>query len=215
MEASRILGKDGKEPLKWDWYLINDMLEYSFQNSDRLSEALKTKWVRRLSGFFRCSNEDKAYYASMEWNSNNFHYLECACNLYHILVEDDIGMSFLTSDRRASNPANSLPNSAKTNIFTNTSSNTTSTGILNHHRRRNDAVGVQSLNNNNNIVNRLSNGYVYLIEIQYYFRIQTQQSLFVPMPRHFFATVRKDNNNDSLKSSAFWSLGHIGSTDYV
>jgi len=100
MESSKVLGKDGKEPLKWDWCMINDMLEFSFQHSDRLSEALKTKWVRRLSGFYRCTSDEKAFFANMDWDISNLHYLENACNLYHVLVEDEQGMSFLTSDRR-------------------------------------------------------------------------------------------------------------------
>lgn len=100
MELSKVLGKEGKEPLKWDWSMINDMLEFSFQHTDRLAEALKTKWIRRLSGFYRCTNDEKAYFANMDWEVSNLHYLENACNLYHVLVEDDQGMAFLSSDRR-------------------------------------------------------------------------------------------------------------------
>jgi hypothetical protein len=59
MDSSRVLGKDGKEPLKWDWSMINDMLEFSFHNPDRLAEALRTKFIRRLSGFYRCTNDEK------------------------------------------------------------------------------------------------------------------------------------------------------------
>jgi rapamycin-insensitive companion of mTOR len=76
------------------------MLEYSFQHSDRLSEALKTKWVRRVSGFYRCSVEEKGYFANLEWEPTNLQYLECACNLYSVLLRDEIGLSFLSSDRR-------------------------------------------------------------------------------------------------------------------
>lgn len=100
MELSRVIGKEGKEPFKWDWVSIADMLEYSFQHSERLSEALKTKWVRRISGFYRCSIEEKGYFANLEWEPTNLQYLECACNLYSVLLRDDAGLSFLTSDRR-------------------------------------------------------------------------------------------------------------------
>jgi rapamycin-insensitive companion of mTOR len=76
------------------------MLQHSFQHSDRLQEALKTKWIKRLSGFYRCSTDEKGYFANLEWDGTNFHYLECACNLYAVLLRDDAGMMFLTSDRR-------------------------------------------------------------------------------------------------------------------
>ena len=32
MEVSRVIGKEGKEPFKWDWTVVSDMLEYSFQH---------------------------------------------------------------------------------------------------------------------------------------------------------------------------------------
>lgn len=76
------------------------MLEYSFFHPDRLSEALKTKFIRRLSGFFRCTNDEKAFFASLDWDVDNLVYVESGCSLYNILVEDIHGISFLTSDRR-------------------------------------------------------------------------------------------------------------------
>jgi len=76
------------------------MLHHSFQSSDRIQEALKTKWIKRLSGFFRCSIEEKGYFANLEWEAPNFYFLECASNLYSVLLRDDAGITFLTSDRR-------------------------------------------------------------------------------------------------------------------
>lgn len=100
MEHSRVIGKEGKEPFKWDWVVISDMLEYSFQHPDRLNEALKTKWVRRVSGFYRCSYDEKGYFANLEWEPTNLQYLECACNMYSVLLKERTGLSFLGSDRR-------------------------------------------------------------------------------------------------------------------
>jgi hypothetical protein len=100
MDVSRVVGKEGKEPFKWDWLTISDMLEYSFQHQDRLVEALKTKWIRRISGFYRCSTEEKGYFANLEWDPTNLQYLECASHLYSVLLHDENGMAFLTSDRR-------------------------------------------------------------------------------------------------------------------
>lgn len=90
----------GKEPFRWDWSTILDMLEYSFSDSDRLAEALDTKWVRRVSGFYRCSTEEKGYFANMDWEPANLMYLECACAMYRVLIENDNGVNFLGSDRR-------------------------------------------------------------------------------------------------------------------
>lgn len=112
------------------------MLQHSFQHSERLQEALKTKWIKRLSGFYRCSTDEKGYFANLEWDGTNFHYLECACNLYAVLLRDDAGMMFLTSDRRGmlfnemSNELEQLtaassqrmfsPHSTSRNVFRNT-----------------------------------------------------------------------------------------------
>ena len=98
IEQSRV--NQGKEPFKWDWILISEMFEHSFTSPDRLSEALKTKFLKRISGFFRCSSDEKGFFANLDWEPNNLQYLECACNLYSVLLKDEVGIQFLTSDRR-------------------------------------------------------------------------------------------------------------------
>jgi rapamycin-insensitive companion of mTOR len=100
MDMTRILGKEGKEPFKWDWAIIGDLLDYSLRNPERLNEALKTKFVKRLSGFYRCSTEEKGYFANLEWEPTHLHFLESACNLYFILSENEASTHFLSSDRR-------------------------------------------------------------------------------------------------------------------
>lgn len=100
MDLTRVLGKEGKEPFRWDWAIISEMLEFAVRHPDRISEAYKTKWIKRLSGFYRCSVEEKGYYVNLDWDSANLHYLEYACNLYTSLIENDTGMSFLYTDRR-------------------------------------------------------------------------------------------------------------------
>lgn len=77
------------------------MLKYSFGNDpERLAEALETKWIRRISGFYRCSLDEKGYFANLEWEPANLYYLECACDLYHVLANDENGVQFIGSDRR-------------------------------------------------------------------------------------------------------------------
>lgn len=53
--------------------------------SKRLQEAMKTKWIRRVSGFFRCSSDEKAYFARIPWDLVNMTFLDCGSLLYDIL----------------------------------------------------------------------------------------------------------------------------------
>lgn len=101
MESSRVLGKDGKEPFRWDWAVIGDMLDYSFTHStDRLVDALKTKWIKRLSGFYRCAVEEKGYFCNLEWEPGHLQYFDCSCQLYKILTMQAAAYSFMNADRR-------------------------------------------------------------------------------------------------------------------
>eukprot|EP01035_Chromulina_nebulosa_P022879 gene22879-29634_t len=101
MDQSRIIHVQ-VQPFKWDWLCISDTLEYSFHSGDRLNEALKGKWIKRLCGFYRCSVDEKGYFANLDWEPTHLQYLECAFNLYTILLQDDVGIQFLKSgDRRS------------------------------------------------------------------------------------------------------------------
>ena len=82
--------------------------------------------MRRLCGFYRCSVDEKGmshefftvstnlivrdsytnhltgYFANLDWEPTHLQYLECAFNLYTILLQDDVGIQFLKSgDRRS------------------------------------------------------------------------------------------------------------------
>jgi rapamycin-insensitive companion of mTOR len=101
MESSRLLGKEGKEPFRWDWAVVGDMLDYSFTHSpERLSDALKSKWVKRLSGFFRCAVEEKGYFANLEWEPGHLQYFDCGCQLFKILTTQEAAFGFMSADRR-------------------------------------------------------------------------------------------------------------------
>jgi hypothetical protein len=91
-----------------------------------------------------------------------------------------------------------------------------------------------------NIVNRNNlkiNGPVYLVEVQYFLRIETGMGTFVPIPRHLFGELARNTAGISLlknerivedmveiamdeegkspreRRGALWVLGHIGSSD--
>ncbi|RHZ01868.1 hypothetical protein DYB31_016144, partial [Aphanomyces astaci] len=57
MHKSRVLS--GKDWFRWNWDIISELLEGPLTNPARLSEAMKTKFFKRVSGFFRCDNSDK------------------------------------------------------------------------------------------------------------------------------------------------------------
>ena len=80
----------GKEPFKWDWDVIEDVLDFGLRNKpERLVEATRTKWVVRISGFFRCTSDEKAFFAGLPWQPSNLHYVEAACSMYRRLAEYD------------------------------------------------------------------------------------------------------------------------------
>ena len=72
----------------------------SFEGENRLQLAMNTKWIRRISGFYRCSSDGRGYFACLPWDLANLTYCECACSLYHLLTIDPLGQSFLKQDRR-------------------------------------------------------------------------------------------------------------------
>ena len=89
--------KDWKE---WDWDAINDILEDGLQSGTRLGEALRGKFIKRLGGYFRCSPEEKGFFAHIEWAPDNVKYMESACHFYEALLRHPEGLLFLKSDRR-------------------------------------------------------------------------------------------------------------------
>ena len=101
IEQSKVIGKDGKEPFKWDWSCIEDLLEYGFKNNiERLNEAIKNKWIKRISGFYRCTSDEKAYFSNLDWEPGNLHFIETACCLYKLLAENEKETAYLNQSRR-------------------------------------------------------------------------------------------------------------------
>ncbi|OQS07508.1 hypothetical protein THRCLA_00484 [Thraustotheca clavata] len=91
---------NGKDWYKWNWDVIAELLEGPLTNPTRLSEAMKTKFFKRLSGFFRCDNSDKGYFAGLPWTPDYVPYLRPACQMYMLLLNHPEGLSFLKTDRR-------------------------------------------------------------------------------------------------------------------
>ena len=81
------------EPLKWDWTIIGELLESGFPKGlpERVNEALKNKFFKRILAFFRCSRQvDKSMFPNLYWEPENFHLLECMCLLNELLMTHNV-----------------------------------------------------------------------------------------------------------------------------
>ncbi|DBA03145.1 TPA: hypothetical protein N0F65_003865 [Lagenidium giganteum] len=95
---SRVL--TDKNWMKWNWDIISELLEGPLTNPQRLSEAMKTKFFKRLSGFFRCDPGNKGYFSQLAWIPDFVPFLRPACQMYTLLLNHPEGLLFLKTDRR-------------------------------------------------------------------------------------------------------------------
>ncbi|KAJ0409015.1 hypothetical protein ATCC90586_005199 [Pythium insidiosum] len=95
---SRVL--TDKNWTKWNWDMISELLEGPLTNPQRLSEAMKTKFFKRLSGFFRCDPGNKGYFSQLAWIPDFVPFLRPACQMYTLLLNHPEGLLFLKTDRR-------------------------------------------------------------------------------------------------------------------
>ena len=109
----------------WDWEAVAECVDVLRRGSSldddevrvsrgRLSEALRTKFARRLGGFFRCDDDepDKASFANLKWAPDRLFYCRVAGRLYSTYLQaSDFGAqkqakapnevaTFLLKDRR-------------------------------------------------------------------------------------------------------------------
>ncbi|CAM9115932.1 unnamed protein product [Discosporangium mesarthrocarpum] len=99
-----------KDWTKWDWDTIEDMVQDTLAHPPRLAEALATKWVKRVSGFYRFvgagsmgTATDRGYGGglhNMPWDPKHIGHLSCACRLYTLLLKHPEGVQFLLSEPR-------------------------------------------------------------------------------------------------------------------
>ena len=119
-ESKVLATKDWRD---WDWEKVEDVVDVlrrgsSLDDDDvrvergRLAEALRTKFARRLGGFFRCDTDEpeKATHANLAWTPDRLFYGRVAGRLYTTLLRaGDFGRpgsrpndvaTFLLKDRR-------------------------------------------------------------------------------------------------------------------
>ncbi|KAJ1458010.1 hypothetical protein M885DRAFT_514576 [Pelagophyceae sp. CCMP2097] len=124
LDKTKILST--KEWRKWDWRAIDAAVDamrrgHGLDDSavltgtaeaDRVvSDALRSKFVKRLGGFFRCDDiePNKASFASLPWTPANLRFLRTASRLYacllavaHAVPANLDARAFLEKDRRGS-----------------------------------------------------------------------------------------------------------------
>ena len=85
-----------KEWGRWDWTVIEEIVDGPLENPALLQAAMRTKFVKRLVSFLRPSNNA---FANISRKSQNSKYTQIACQLLEILVGDDDGRAFLNSNQ--------------------------------------------------------------------------------------------------------------------
>eukprot|EP00743_Colponemidia_sp_Colp-15_P007761 GILK01008403.1.p1 GENE.GILK01008403.1~~GILK01008403.1.p1 ORF type:complete len:1354 (+),score=260.34 GILK01008403.1:95-4156(+) len=81
-----------KDHTKWDWDIIADIIEGPLTNPLRLGDALKTKFVKRVLGFYTPS---KRAFTELDWAPENFHYVRTGCRLLQVLVKQHEGREIM------------------------------------------------------------------------------------------------------------------------
>ena len=100
LDASLVTDRDLKlEPLRWQWDLIRDILDFSFEGNNkttvadisaRIHEAIKLKWIKRVTSFFRASIHDDSHFARLDWDPSTLLFSECGAALYQLLMRHGI-----------------------------------------------------------------------------------------------------------------------------
>jgi hypothetical protein len=84
-----------KEFKKWNWPIINEILEGNLLTPARLEDVMKkTKFIKRLLNFFMPS---KQHFINMEWREENLFYARAGYNLIKTLLSSKEGQKALSS----------------------------------------------------------------------------------------------------------------------
>ncbi|KYR02655.1 cytosolic regulator of adenylyl cyclase [Tieghemostelium lacteum] len=85
-----------KDITKWNWELIFEMLEGPLNNPTHLSNALKTKFIKRMLSFLRPNNK---LFSTMAWTTENLKYVRVACVTLEVLISHEIGFDYLKDNK--------------------------------------------------------------------------------------------------------------------
>ncbi|CAM9959226.1 unnamed protein product [Ectocarpus sp. 6 AP-2014] len=106
MNKSKVLAT--KDWTKWDWDVVDDIVQDILPHSPRLVDALRTKWIKRVSGFYRFVGASGTSTErggggglhNMRWDPDHIRHIACAGRLYSLLLQQQEGLHFLQTDAR-------------------------------------------------------------------------------------------------------------------
>ncbi|GBC19604.2 hypothetical protein RIR_jg41870.t1 [Rhizophagus irregularis DAOM 181602=DAOM 197198] len=93
MESQVLSTKDGK---KWDFETMMELLQGPLLNPRRLEEAIRSKFVKRLIGFFRPTSRR---FSEIEKTSENEIFVTLGCTLVSTLLACSDGVRYLESNK--------------------------------------------------------------------------------------------------------------------
>ncbi len=83
--------------LKWNWNLINDLIDGPLTNSKRIEESIKaSKFMKRLIGFYR---PFKYKFSEARNTKPNQRYVRTGCALMKTLLQTSEGITYLTESK--------------------------------------------------------------------------------------------------------------------
>lgn len=82
--------------LKWRWDLINDLIEGPLLNPRRLEEAIRAKFLKRLTGFYQ---PRKYKFSDVRNTKPNQRYVRTGCALVKALLQNPEGIAYLTESK--------------------------------------------------------------------------------------------------------------------
>ena len=100
--------------LKWRWDLINDLIEAPLQNPRRLEEAIRAKFLKRLTGFYR---PFKYRFSDAKNTKPNQRYVRTGCALIKTLLKNPEGITYLTESKLLRQLADCLAQLDKVCLF--------------------------------------------------------------------------------------------------
>eukprot|EP00158_Paraphelidium_tribonemae_P007702 Partr_v1_DN28334_c0_g1_i2_m78546 putative RPTOR independent companion of MTOR, complex 2 len=87
----------GKDFNKWNWGIIEELLQGALLNPRRLEETLKTtKFVKRLLAFFR---PNKHRYSDIKVGKNSSRYTRIGVSLFKMLLSNQDGIKYLSENK--------------------------------------------------------------------------------------------------------------------
>lgn len=88
----------GKDWRVWEWSMVDQIVTGALRHHGLCHEVLKTKFVKRVFGFFRAMNGSE--YLVLPWRAQFLPYTSVCVSLVHAMLDFQEGVDFLRHDRR-------------------------------------------------------------------------------------------------------------------